>query len=218
MREINKTKYLAVFSIATLIFISGVITAQYINKIKLNEFVSAQTDLRNYILSLNLQTELAKKYECRVDTIRLTREKDKLGSQLDILENRLGKKDGDIKSLKEEYSLLSIRQWILFEEIREKCDKKIINIAFFYSNKNNETLCQSQGYVLDYLYKKYPNYVVIYALDYDIDDPALNTFKEIHNITQVPSIVILDKTYHGFQNKEKLEQIVTQEIKNIHIS
>jgi len=89
MREINKTKYLAVFSIATLIFISGVITAQYINKIKLNEFVSAQTDLRNYILSLNLQTELAKKYECRVDTIRLTREKDKLGSQLDILQEKI---------------------------------------------------------------------------------------------------------------------------------
>jgi len=215
MREINKTKYLAVFSIATLIFVSGIITAQYINKIKLSEFVLAQTDLRNYILSLNLQTELAKKYECRVDTVKLAREKDQLGNQIDMLENKLGKNNGDIKSLKEEYSLLSIRQWLLFEEIREKCDKKIINIIFFYSNERNETLCQSQGYVLDYFYKKYPNYVVVYALDYDIDSPALDTFKEIHSITQVPSIVILDETYYGFKDKETLENIIVEEIKNV---
>jgi len=204
-----------VFSIATLIFVSGIITAQYINKIKLSEFASAQTDLRNYILSLNLQTELAKKYECRVDTLKLTREKVQLGHQIDMLENKLGKNNGEMRPLKEEYSLLSIRQWLLFEEIREKCDRKIINIVFFYSNERNETVCQSQGFVLDYLYKKYPDFVVIYALDYDIDSPALDTFKEIYNITQVPSIIIFDKTYYGFQDKEILENIILKEINNV---
>ena len=57
--------------------------------------------------------------------------------------------------------------------------------------------------------------MVIYALDYDIDSPALDTFKEIYNITEVPSIIIFDKTYYGFQDKETLENIITKEINNV---
>lgn len=214
MRKIDKTKYLAVFSISTLIFISGVIASQYINEMRTNDFISAQRDLKNYILSLNLQTELAKKYECEVNIYELGREKNVLGNQIFVLENKMGRDDEEIKSLKEEYSLISIRQWLLFEEIKKNCDEKIINIVYFYSNNQNEALCQSQGFILDYLYRKYPNNVFIYALDYDINSPAINTFKEVHGITQVPSINIDGKTYYGFQDKGILEKIIIEKMNN----
>ena len=208
MRKINKTRYLAVFASVTLIFLFGILMGQMINEYKMSEFSTQQRNLRTYLLSLTLQTELASKYICDIDVFGLTREKVKMGQELDFLENRLGKDNDGIIELKKEYSLLSIRQWLLVEKTKEVCDRDITTILYFYSNVENASICESQGYILDYLYRKYPESVAIYAFDRDIDTPALNTIKSIYDITEVPSLVINGKLYPGLQGKEKIESII----------
>ena len=113
-----------------------------------------------------------------------------------------------LKDLKQDYSLLSIRQWLLLKQVKEKCSKNINIILFFYSNKDNSTESESQGYVLDYLYEKYPDNLVIYAFDFDEDNPALNTIKSIYEIKIAPSVVVNEKRLSGLQSKEKIERLL----------
>lgn len=209
MSKVNKTRYLAVFASVTLIFLVGIIIGQWISELRVSEFSTQQRNIRTYILSLNLQTELASKYICDVDVFRLTKEKVKMGQELDFLEKRLGKDNKGVIELKKGYTLLSIRQWLLVEKAKEECDRNIATILYFYSNIENVSVCESQGYILDYLYDRYPESVVIYALDVDLDTPALNTLKTVYGITEVPSLVIDGELYPGFQEKDKIESIVT---------
>jgi len=213
MKKINKTRYLAVFSIVTFIFLGGVILGQIISENKVSEIVKTQKELRTYLLSLDLQTVLASEYICDIDIFELTEEKTNLGQEIEFLEEKLGKDNSDIIGLKQEYSLLSIRQWLLLERAKKECNKKLITIIFFYSNKENASISESQGYILDYLYKeKYPKHLVIYALDVNIDDPALNTLKTIYGVTRAPSVVIDGKLYDGFIEKDELESIINEKL------
>ncbi len=111
--------------------------------------------------------------------------------------------------MKQDYSLLSIRQWLLVKQFKEKCNKDINIILFFYSNKVNVSESESQGYVLDYLYEKRPDDVVIYAFDMEDDNPALNTIKVIYGVKQVPSVVINERLFQEFQPKERIERLLS---------
>lgn len=208
MRKVNKMKYLSVFSVVTLIFIVGIILGQAINEFGVRDFTRAQADLKVYLLSLDVQTELASKYICEVDVFALTKDKAELGRQIESLEDKLGKDNKEILGLKREYSLLSIRQWLLLERMNEECGKGLTPILFFYSNVENASLSESQGYVLDYLYDKYPNRIAIFSFDMDLEDSALNALKSANNVTIAPSLVINDELYPGLQRRNEIESII----------
>lgn len=209
MRKINKIRYFSTFTFVTLIFLIGIIIGQVITELRFSEFQERERDMRTYILSLDLQSELISKKICDVDIFSLTKEKNKLGQQLDYLEKKLGKDNPKLIPLKKEYSLLSIRQWLLVKRAKEECEKNWNIILYFYSNERNASTCESQGYVLDYLYSKHPDSLVIYAFDFDLDTPALNTLKNIYGIRRVPSLVINEKLYEGFQGKDKIESLIS---------
>lgn len=209
MRKVSKTRYFSTFTFVTLIFLIGIIIGQTITELRFSEFDKRERDMRTYILSLDLQSELISKKICDVNIFGLTKEKTELGQQLEYLENKLGKNNTKLIPLKKEYTLLSIRQWLLVKRTKEECEKNWNIILYFYSNERNTSICESQGYILDYIYSKHPNSVVIYAFDFDLDTPALNTLKNIYGIKQVPSLVINEKLYEGFQGKDKIESLIS---------
>jgi len=208
MRKISWEKYTSVFLMTVLIFVIGILLTGKLSTKTSEEIFEIQKQVRNYLLSLNLQSDIASEYICRVDVFELTEDKFNLGQQIEILEKNLGKDNEIVKDLKEDYSLLSIRQWLLVKQVKEKCDKDINIILFFYSNKVNTSESESQGYVLDYLYEKYPDTVVIYAFDIDGDNPALNTIKAVYGVKRAPSVVINERLFTGFQSKEKIERLL----------
>ena len=204
----KKLKYAAAFSITTLIFLIGLIIGQLIAETRLKEFTLFSRSLRTSLLSISTQEELATEYLCKTDVFKLTEEKAKLGRNLAILEKKLGKKDPIVLELKKEYSLLSIRQWLLVKKFKEECNKNLIIILFFYSNERNASLSEAQGYVLDFLYQKYPEKIVIYAFDVDLDLKIIDLLEEIFEIKQVPSLVINGKTYYGLKTRSEIEKII----------
>ncbi|PIV68394.1 MAG: hypothetical protein COY38_04085 [Candidatus Aenigmarchaeota archaeon CG_4_10_14_0_8_um_filter_37_24] len=209
MRKISWNKYFSVLLITTLIFVISFLISQIISSKTSEDISQIQKDISNYLLSLNLQSEIASEYICKVDVLGLTKEKTLLGQQIEILEKSLGKENKIVKDLKKDYSLLSIRQWLLIKQFKENCNESTNIIIFFYSNKNNPSESESQGYVLDYLYQKYPEKVVVYAFDIDEDDPALNMIKKIYEVKEAPSVVVNEKLFSGFQTKEKLESLLS---------
>ncbi|MBD3155244.1 MAG: hypothetical protein GF368_01150 [Candidatus Aenigmarchaeota archaeon] len=208
MRKISWNKYFSVFLLTLFIFIIGFLIAQRISSRTSIQVTETQKELRNYILSLNLQSEIASEYICKVNVFQLTKEKSELGKRIDVLEKNLGKDHKIVEDLKQDYSLLSLRQWLLVKKVKEECDRSINIIIFFYSNKLNSSESESQGYVLDYIYEKYPDDVVIYAFDIDEENPALKTLKDIYEVKTSPSVIFNDKLLTGFQSKEKLSSLI----------
>ena len=209
MRKISWDKYFSVFLITFLIFVIGILLSQTISSKSSKEILNTQKQVKNYILSLNLQSDIASEYICQVNVFDLTKEKLNLGQQIEILEKNLGKENEIVKDLKLDYSLLSIRQWLLIRQVKEKCNRNINIILFFYSNKNNPSESESQGYVLDYFYEKDPENLVIYAFDIDEENPALDTIKSIYNIELAPSLVVNEKLSSGFQSKGKIMELLS---------
>ena len=212
MKKNLKVKYIAILSTTTLTFIIGIIIGQLIAEYKMGEFSSFATKLRTSLLTINTQEKIASEYLCDVNIFKLTEEKSNLGRTLTYLEDKFGKDNERIIELKKEYSLISIRQFLLVKKFSKECNKNLTIILFFYSNINNKTESEMQGFILDSLYLKYPKNVVIYALDYDLDCKAIDTLENVYNITQVPSLVINDKTYLGFVPKNEIENIILQNL------
>jgi hypothetical protein len=208
MRKLSLNKYTSIFLMTFLIFLVGILISQRISTRSSKELLKTQKEVRNYLLSLDLQSEIASEYICRVDVFSLTEEKFSLGKQIDILEKNIGKENEVVEDLKQDYWLLSIRQWLLVKKFKEECDPGINIIIFFYSNKVNTSQSESQGYVLDYLYEKYPEKIVTYAFDIDENNPALRAIKTIYGIERAPSLVINEELLEGFQSKDNIENIL----------
>jgi hypothetical protein len=211
-KSVEKVRYIATFSLVSLIFIVGIIIGQLVTEQKVKEFSSLSKELRLYFIAMDTQEKLAKEFICNVDIWKLTEDKAKLGSKIEFLEARLGKNNKDVKELLKEYTLLSIRQWLLLKEFKEKCNQTLVIILFFYSNERNASLSEAQGYVLDYIYHRYGKLISTFAFDYDVESLPLDVLKKVYNIKTVPSLVINDKTYFGFKGKDELDAIIRENL------
>ena len=84
---------------------------------------------------------------------------------------------------------------------------------YFYTNKKDDEkgdfkISEEQGFILDDLYKRYPNQIVIFSFDINTDNPALNSLKEVYNITKVPTLVVNDQTYTIFLSLAQLKDML----------
>jgi len=209
-RKIVKEKYIAVFALATLLFIVGILVGHWISEWKIKKTLEVEKKLRFDLLSLELETEMLENYPCTIEAMMLEEELGKIARKVSFLEEQLGKRNPKVLELKKYYSLLEIRHYLLMKERKERCNENYTLILFFYSNlPENIEVSEKQGYVLDYLRDKYTTKrVKIYSLDYDLDLGIIKELIRIHNISEVPSLVIDGNLYVGFQSKENLEKIL----------
>ncbi len=208
MAKIYWNKYLSVFLITFLTFLVIFLLVQKISYQTSADIIKIQKDMNNYLLALNLQSEIAKEYICSVDVFEITKEKAEIGIQLDSLEKNLGSENEIVKDIKSQYTLLSIRQWLLVKRFKQECNPSLNIILFFYSNKVEKDKSEAQGYVLDYIYKKYTDKVVIYALDADQNNPALNTLKDIYKVEKAPTVIINERKYENVLSASDIERIL----------
>jgi hypothetical protein len=109
--------------------------------------------------------------------------------------------------LKRDYTLLSIRAWLLSLSVKEKCGEDIVPALYFYS-KDCDT-CIEQSYVLDELKKENPNFSA-FIVDYNLDEPIVRIIIRTYNVTEVPSFIINDKLYSGFQSLDQMRRIISE--------
>lgn len=212
--KIDINKYVAAFSLATLIFIAGIFLGSYIAQTGLIFLKESQEDLRAQLLGLDLRDRLiAFQDVCEVSLEDIWEDKIELGNRVDTLEKRLGELNPEVLRQKELYQLLEIQTWLILKEKKEKCGGDYSIILFFYTNekkdpKGNLDLSENQGIILNALYKRYPEQISTFAFDINTDNPALNTLKSIYNVNSVPVLVIDGEVYYGFKNFEQLKEIL----------
>jgi hypothetical protein len=207
-RKIEAKRHLKTFLSVLFIFALGFFLGNILTGIIVEDFTQEQQDISNYILSLDLQMRLSEENICDIDIFEITSEKVRLGNRLTMLENEMDEDNPELIGLKTQYTLLSIRQWLLVEKVKEQCGNGLTVILFFYSNEDNKSINQHQGYVLDYIYEKYSDLVVTYAFDYDLDTPALTTLKELYEIDGTPTLIVDGEKFEGFQSTYIIEKMI----------
>jgi len=203
MENMNWKKYLYTFLITVVIFITAIILSNYFNNKKIDSINDIQNKIATDIMSSETQYDLLAESTCKdlAGTV-LSQELNAFAQKLTYTEENLNQNSSDLLRLKTYYTLLQIKDYLLMKKISLKCNTKPVFILYFYSGNCPE--CEQQGYVLTYMREQYPN-LRIYSFDYDLDNPALKTLISLYDLKgPAPTLVINDKVYNGFVDKDKL--------------
>lgn len=203
---INSKKYVFAFFITAAIFGTAIYISNFFNQKKINEVRSVENRLSLNILSSEVQSSLLQETQCKdVNNTFLSHELGDLGDKLSYAASQNSPDNEDIQTLKDYYSLLEIKDYLLMKTITQKCGVKSTFILYFYGNKEQCPDCEKTGFVLDALHEKYPN-LRIYSFDYNSTEPAVKTLISIYHIeNKLPALIINSDPYYGFKNLDNLE-------------
>ena len=200
-------KYIIVFFITLLLFITASYLSNYFNNKKIGELKSIQDKISIDILSSETQFSLLSELSCKnlATSSALGGELGELGTKLEWGQNNLGS-DEELNYLRKYYSLLQIKDYLLMKKVSARCGVKSAFILYFYTTAENCSECEKQGLVLSTLRNKYPE-LRVYSFDYSTDLSAVKSMLQIYKIedTLLPALVIEDDVLVGFHSIEELD-------------
>lgn len=209
-------KYLLTFVITAAIFGTAFYIANRFDARRVADIRATQEAVSINILSLETQFDLLGSLSCSTlsENPGLSEELNSLSSRLSIAENNLGSDNPEVISLKKQYSLLQIKDYLLMQEISETCSKfKPVYILYFYSNQGDCTECGRMGDVLTYLRQTYPG-LRVYAFDYHLELSALRTLvslRKIDGAQGLPVFSVNNRTpVYGFKTLQEMETLIPE--------
>lgn len=205
-QQFSWRRYVVVFFITLGIFLTALYLSNYFSNKKLSQLKAIQDKISIDILSSETQFSLLAEMSCKnlSDSV-LSGELGELGQKIEWGQNNLRNSE-ELLYLKNYYSLLQIKDYILMKKISERCKKKSAFILYFYTTAQNCSECQEEGIVLSSLRNKYPE-LRVYSFDYSTNLSAVKAILDIFKIkdTALPALVIDDELLTGFHSMEELE-------------
>ncbi len=201
---------LLAFVISAAIFATGFWASNSVNKLRLDEIQNIEQQIAIDTLSVETQFDLLSRLSCKnvTESTELSTELNALEGRLDYTEGQLGSENPQVIQLKGEYSLLEIKDYLLMQEIAQKCNLKPVFVLYFYSNKGDCPECDAAGHVLTYLRQTYPQ-LRVYSFDYNLTVGALDTLIGIYKIkNMLPAFVVNGKTTYGVSDLPSIEKIL----------
>lgn len=217
---------LAAVVISIVLYLAGVWSGLYANRLLKKETkedilsLQIQTEetlefLENYVRVLdsnlkNMQLEqlfvetLTHDDLCRFSTITMNDLVQELGVYWSMLPSRLEEYERNnvlseqYLELKDQYTLLSIRAWILARNNYKKCNTDLVPGLYFYSVECPE--CIEQGEELDKLKSEFANMgkdFIVFTVDSASTSSLIKHLKDYYNINSTPAVVINDVTFQG---------------------
>lgn len=202
-------KYLLTLVITVAIFITAIGISVFIDNKRVDEIQSMRDSISLNILSSETQFNLLKQASCDdLFSSELGRELGDMSDQLSYMESTGRGNDVDIITLKQYYSLLEIKDYVLISSANN-CKHRPTIILYFY--KTDCPDCDKQGDVLTYIRQHYPNNIRIYSFDYDLNVSAVKTLATLYKVKKTfPALVINGKAYDGFRSIEDMQTLVPQ--------
>jgi len=192
----------------TVVIVGTVFYAvQYLNQQRVADLSAIEDQISIDTLSLDTQFSLLEAAPCGsvASSTDLTGELNDLDNRLAYAESQLGSTNQQVVQLKEQYSLLEIRDYLVTEQLAAACGTKPVTVLYFYSNAGDCSDCDKAGYALSYLRQTYPA-LKVYSFDYNLDLGALKTLLSVEKIKgALPAFVINGKNYYGFTDLTSLE-------------
>ena len=209
-------KYILTFVITATIFATAFFVANKFDAQRVADIRATQEAVSINILSLETQFELLGSLSCSTlsDNPVLSEELNTLASRLSVADENLGQDDEQVISLKKQYSLLEIKDYLLMQHISDKCAKfKPVYILYFYSNKGDCADCSKMGDVFTYLRETYPG-LRVYSFDYHLDLSALRTLVTLRKIDAskgLPAFVVNNRApVYGFKTLQEMQKLIPE--------
>ncbi|MGC9602131.1 MAG: hypothetical protein ABSE76_00090 [Minisyncoccia bacterium] len=206
-------RYLLAFGITAAIFITAFYVASKIDDERVASIRATEDSISIDILSSETQFELLGNLDCNTIAQNpvLSDQLNSLASQLSVAESNLGDSDPEVIQLKKQYSLLEIKDYILLQNIAEKCHVKPVYVLYFYTNNGTCTDCSNVGDILTYLRGEYPG-LRVYSFDYDLDLSALKTLISLHDIQDtLPAIIVNNRPpVYGPQTLQSMQALIPE--------
>ena len=213
-QKIDWQKYLIVFCITALLFITaGYLSNRFSNK-KLSQLKDIQDKISIDILSSETQFSLLSELSCKnVSGSLLSGELDNLGRKLEWGDENLSDNE-TLLYLKKYYFLLEIKDYLLMKKISARCGTKAAFVLYFYTTLEECAACEKQGIVLSTLRDQYPG-LRVYSFDSGIDLSAVQAMVQIYKIkdAELPVLVIDDDLLTGFRGVEELSELIEKSFK-----
>ena len=206
----------AIFALLITLIITGTVVyaINYLNQQRVAELNTIEDQLSTDTLSVETQYSLIENAPCQdfvtgssTEDDTLSQEVSNVGDQLSFAENKLSDTDPQVIQLKEQYTLLEIRDYLLTEQLAQTCHITPVIVLYFYTNdKSCADQCGRAGYALSYLHQTYPA-LRVYSFDYNLNLGALKTLETIEKVqAPFPAFVINHQLYNGFTNLTDFEK------------
>jgi len=206
-------KYILVFIITAAIFATAFYVATRLDARRLADIRATQESVSIDILSSETQFALLGNMDCQTisENPILSTELNSLASRLSVAEENLGATNAEVIRLKKQYSLLQIKDYILMQQVSQKCNLKPVFVLYFYSNQGNCSECGPAGDVLTYLRTQYPG-LRVYSFDYNLDLSAVRTLISLRGLQgQLPALVINNRPpVYGFKTFEEIQTLIPE--------
>lgn len=209
-RTKNWASYAMTFLITALVFSTALYVSNYYNSRSTVDIKAMQDSIAIDILSAQTQFELLSELPCSdiKENSVLSTEIQPLAQRVTYLESQPSIDQKRLNQLKQQYSLLQVKDLLLMQKIADKCKLKPVFVLYFYSNKGDCKDCEQQGYALTTLAQKYPQ-LRVYSFDYNLGLSALQTLIKIKNVrNELPALVINEKVYYGLHSADSLESLL----------
>ena len=181
----------------------------YLNHARVAELSAIGDKLSIDILSLDTQFSLLTAAPCDsiASSTTLISELADMGTRLAYAESQLGSDNPQVLRLKDQYSLLEIRDYLITKQLAAACGAKPpVMVLYFYSNAGDCDECDRAGYALSYLRDTYPK-LRVYSFDYNLNLGALKTLIAVTKVQNtLPAFVINGKNMYGFTSLADLEK------------
>lgn len=180
----------------------------YLNRARVTELSAIEDQISIDTLSLDTQFSLLEAAPCdsAASSTTLTGELADLGGRLSYAESQLGTDNPQVVRLKDQYSLLEIRDYLITKQLAAACGTKPVIVLYFYSNAGDCGDCDKAGYALSYLRNTYPS-LRVYSFDYNLDLGALKTLIAVTKVRDtLPAFVVNGKHSYGFTSLADLEK------------
>lgn len=205
--EINTRKYILVFLITMGIFAIIYLASEFLYTTRISQVKSIEDTINRSIVESEIQYSLLADASCetREDSNPvLIDEINALAKRLDYMESQRGILDPEVISLKKDYSLLQVRDYLFLRERARLCGERPATIMYFYSNAGNCEDCKKMGYVLTDMREDFNN-LHIYSFDYNLGLSVIETLKSIYKLeNRFPVLVINRKAYYGFKTRDEV--------------
>jgi hypothetical protein len=209
-RKAEWGKALLAFLIAVFLFSFGIFIGYLAKGIVESSTLSLADSARNEIINLETISMMEEQYPCSEYSLDLVSEKlDYLGELITLLEVKRGKDDNEVLQLKEIYTLLEIRHYLLIKSREESCGQNYSDFFFFYSNeKECDDAVKDTSFILSYLRKKYDD-VRVYSFDSNLDSDVIKILKERYEVDSCVAVVLNGEKLKGeFNNSEDYEELI----------
>lgn len=191
------------------------LSAIFSNK-KISQLKEIQDRIAIDILSTETRYSLLEKTSCdhvvrgEDDEFGLSQELNTLARKLKHMESQLGPNDTDVLFVKQYYTLLQIKDFLLMQELDDRCDHDLFTILYFHEGGCKD--CQRQSLTLDEIVDEYPG-TRVYWLDLDTPSPAMSTLVSLFEVTEGPTMVIDGEAFKGFVSYDDIEELLPESLK-----